>query len=89
MTSDAPAACPPRLAGLPDRLLAANVLTAAAVLALLAVHGAGQVWLIDAVMFAYGVSGQAAGVRHIWQVTELRQIVIAGTCMATVFGFTE
>jgi MFS family permease len=159
-------------------LLAANILTAAAVLVLLAVHGAGQVWLIDAVMFAYGVSGQvigpaqsalltvmvpaellpdanaalrtaqeglrlvgpltgaalfvavgphlivvidaatfafpvasllllrvrepaphpaeghwasqmAAGVRHIWQVTQLRQIVIAGTCMATVFGFTE
>jgi hypothetical protein len=148
------------------------------VLALLAVHGAGQVWLIYAVMFAYGVSGQvigpaqsalltvmvptellpdanaalrtvqqglqligpltgaalfvavgphaivvidaatfafpiasllllhvrepaphpteghwanqvAAGVRHIWQVVELRQIVIAGACMTTVFGFTE
>ncbi|HEX3964596.1 MAG TPA: MFS transporter [Trebonia sp.] len=159
-------------------LLAVNTLTAAAVLALLAVHGSGQVWLIDAVMFAYGVSGQvigpaqsalltvmvpaellpdanaalrtvqeglrlvgpltgaalfvvvgphvvvvidaatfafpvasllllhvrepaphpaegrwarqvAAGVRHIWQVAELRQIVIAGACMATVFGFTE
>ena len=27
--------------------------------------------------------------RHIWQVAELRQIVIAGACMATVFGFTE
>jgi MFS family permease len=159
-------------------LLVANTLTGVAVLALLAVHGAGQVWLIDAVMFAYGVSGQvigpaqsalltvmvpaellpdanaalrtaqeglrlvgpltgaalfvavgphvvtvldaatfafpvasllllrvheppphpaeghwasqvAAGVRHIRQVVELRQIVIAGTCMATVFGFTE
>ena len=34
-------------------LLAVNTLTAAAVLALLAVHGSGQVWLIDAVMFAY------------------------------------
>jgi MFS family permease len=159
-------------------LLVANTLTGVAVLALLAVHGVGQVWLIDAVMFAYGVSGQiigpaqsalltvmvpdelhpeanaalrtvqeglrlvgpltgaalfvvvgphvitvidaatfafpvasllllrthepaphpaeghwasqvGAGVRHIWQVVELRQIVIAGTCMATVFGFTE
>jgi MFS family permease len=28
-------------------------------------------------------------VRHIWQVAELRQIVIAGACMTTVFGFTE
>jgi MFS family permease len=159
-------------------LLAANTLTAAAVLALLAVHGPGQVWLIDAVMFAYGVSAQvmgpaqsalltvivpvelladanaafrtvqeglrlvgplagaalfvaagphviavidaatftfpvvsllllrvrepaphpaeghwasqvAAGVRHIWQAAELRQIVIAGACTTTVFGFTE
>ena len=30
-------------------------------MALLAVHGTGQVWLIDAVMFAYGVSGQVVG----------------------------
>jgi MFS family permease len=180
----APALLAPALGLLADRvrrwplLLAANTLTATAVLALLAVHGSGQVWLIDAVMFAYGVSGQvigpaqsalmtvmvpaellpdanaalrtvqeglrlvgpltgaalfvavgphvivvidaatfafpvasllllrlrepaprraedrwasqvAAGVRHIWQVAELRQIVIAGGCMATVFGFTE
>jgi MFS family permease len=180
----APALLAPVLGLLADRvrrrplLLAANALTAVAVLALLAVHGAGQVWLIYAVMFAYGVFGQvigpaqsalltvmvpvellpdanaalrtaqeglqlvgpltgaalfvavgphiiavidaatfvfpvasllllhvrepaphpaegrwasqvAAGVRHIWQVAELRQIVIAGACMTTVFGFTE
>jgi MFS family permease len=180
----APSLLAPALGLLADRvrrrplLLAANTLTAAAVLALLAVHGSGQVWLIDAVMFAYGVSAQvigpaqsalltvmvpaellpdanaalrtvqeglrlvgpltgaalfvaagphviavidaatfafpvasllllrvhepvphpaggrwasqvAAGVRHIWQVAELRQIVIAGACMTTVFGFTE
>src|SRR5258708_27778398 len=42
-------------------LLAANALTAVVVLALLAVHDAGQVWLIDAVMFAYGVCGQVIG----------------------------
>src|ERR1700722_11740997 len=33
-------------------LIATNALTAAAVLALLAVSGRGQVWVIDAVMFA-------------------------------------
>jgi Na+/melibiose symporter-like transporter len=180
----APALLAPALGLLADRvrrrplLLAVNIATAGAVLALLAVHGSGQVWLIDAVMFAYGVSGQvmgpaqsalltvmvpaellpdanaalrtaqeglrligpltgaalfvavgphiitvidaatfafpvasllllrvrepaphpaeghwasqvAAGVRHIWQVAKLRQIVIAGACAATVFGFTE
>jgi len=180
----APALLAPALGLLADRvrrrplLLSANIATAAAVLALLAVHGAGQVWLIDAVMFAYGVSAQvigpaqsalltvmvpaellpdanaalrtvqeglrlagpltgaalfvavgphviavidaatfafpvvsllllhvpepaphraaggwasqvAAGVRHIWKVAELRQIVIAGAAMTTVFGFTE
>jgi len=180
----APALLAPVLGLLADRvrrrplLLSANIATAAAVLALLAVHGAGQVWLIDAVMFAYGLSAQvigpaqsalltvmvpaeflpdanaalrtvqealrlvgpltgaalfvavgprviavidaatfafpvasllllrvrepaphspgsrwasqvAAGVRHIWQVAELRQIVIAGACMTTVFGFIE
>jgi len=37
-------------------LIATNAATGAAVLALLAVHGSGQVWLIDAVMFAYGLS---------------------------------
>ena len=37
-------------------LIAANAATGAVVLALLAVHGSGQVWLIDAVMFAYGLS---------------------------------
>lgn len=180
----APSLLAPGLGLLADRvrrrplLLAANTLTAAAVLALLAVHGAGQVWLIDAVMFAYGVSAQvigpaqsalltvmvpaellpdanaalrtvqeglrlagplagaalfvtvgphavavidaatfafpvasllllrvrepaphpaqgrwasqvAAGARHIWQVAELRQIVVAAACTTTVFGFAE
>jgi MFS family permease len=37
-------------------LIATNAATGIAVLALLAAHGAGQVWLIDAVMFAYGLS---------------------------------
>jgi MFS family permease len=37
-------------------LLAANTFTPVAVLALLAVRGPGQVWLIDAVMCAYGIS---------------------------------
>jgi MFS family permease len=37
-------------------LIATNAATGAAVLALLAVDGRGQVWLIDAVMFAYGLS---------------------------------
>ncbi len=37
-------------------LIATNAATGTAVLALLAVHGSGQVWLIDAVMFAYGLS---------------------------------
>jgi MFS family permease len=180
----APSLLAPALGLLADRvrrrplLLAANALTGAAVLALLAVHGSGQVWLIDAVMLAYGVSAQvigpaqsallpvmvpaeflpdanaalrtvqaglrlvgplagaalflavgphviaiidaatfafpvvsllllrvrepaphpaegrwasqmAAGVRHIWRVAELRQIVIAGACTTMVFGFAE
>jgi MFS family permease len=37
-------------------LLITNTATAVAVLALLAVGGRGQLWLIDAVMFAYGTS---------------------------------
>jgi MFS family permease len=37
-------------------LIATNAATGAAVLALLAVDGRGQVWLIDAVMVAYGLS---------------------------------
>ncbi len=37
-------------------LIGTNALTAVAVLALLAVGGRGQVWLIDAVMFGYGMS---------------------------------
>jgi len=58
----APSLLAPAVGLLADRvrrrplLLAANTLTAGAVLALLAVGGAGQVWLIDAVMFAYGIS---------------------------------
>jgi MFS family permease len=58
----APALLAPALGLLADRfrrrplLLATNTLTAGAVLALLAVGGPGQVWLIDAVMFAYGMS---------------------------------
>jgi MFS family permease len=58
----APSLLAPALGLLADRirrrplLLATNILTAGAVLALLAVGGAGQVWLIDAVMFAYGIS---------------------------------
>jgi MFS family permease len=180
----APALAAPALGLLADRvrrrhlLLTVNTLTAGVVLVLLIVHGAGQVWLIDAVMLAYGVSGQvvgpaqsalltvmvpgellpdanaalrtmqailglaaplagaglfvavgphaivvidaatfafpvasllllrvrepaprpteshwtsqvAAGVRHIWRVTELRQVVIAGACTTSVFGFAE
>ena len=58
----APSLLSPALGLLADRfrrrplLLATNILTAGAVLALLAVTGQGQVWLIDAVMFAYGMS---------------------------------
>lgn len=37
-------------------LIATNALTALSVLSLLAVGGAGQVWLIDVVMFIYGLS---------------------------------
>ena len=37
-------------------LIATNALTALAVLALLAVSGRGQVWVVDAVMFGYGLS---------------------------------
>jgi MFS family permease len=37
-------------------LLATNIVTSGAVLALLAVRSEGQVWLIDAVMLAYGIS---------------------------------
>jgi MFS family permease len=63
----APSVAAPALGLLADRtrrrplLLAANAATAIAVLALLAVHGRGQVWLIDAVMLAYGLSGQVTG----------------------------
>jgi MFS family permease len=63
----APALLAPALGLLADRvrrrplLLAANVLTAGAVLALLAAHGPGQVWLIDSVMLAYGASSQVMG----------------------------
>jgi Na+/melibiose symporter-like transporter len=180
----APALLAPALGLLADRvrrrplLLAVNVLTAGAVLALLAVHSPGQVWLIDGVMLAYGVSSQvmgpaqaallavmvpaellpdanaalrtvqeslrliaplagaglfvaagphviavidaasfafpvasllmlrvrepvpgpagagwasqvAAGVRHIWRIAELRQVLIAAACTTTVFGFAE
>jgi MFS family permease len=159
-------------------LIAANVLTGLAVLALLAVHGSAQVWLIYAVMVAYGLSytvlgsAQSAlltvmlpadllpdangalntiqqalrllgpiagaglfvalgahliaiidsatfgiavlslvllrvrerapqltherwrrkmmgGVHHIWGTVELRQVVVAGACTTTVFGFIE
>ena len=42
-------------------LIATNAFTAAAVLALLAVSGRGQVWVIDAVMFAYGLSSIVLG----------------------------
>jgi len=58
----APSLMAPVLGLLVDRvrrrplLLATNALTAGAVLALLAVSGTGQVWLIDAVMFVYGLS---------------------------------
>jgi MFS family permease len=58
----APSLLAPALGLLADRvrrrplLLAVNTLTAGAVLALLAVDGRGQVWLIDLVMFAYGLS---------------------------------
>jgi MFS family permease len=58
----APSLLAPALGLLADRvrrrtlLLVTNILTAGAVLALLAVAGPGQVWLIDTVMFAYGLS---------------------------------
>ena len=58
----APSLLAPALGLLADRvrrrplLLTVNTLTAGAVLALLAVEGRGQVWLIDLVMFAYGLS---------------------------------
>jgi MFS family permease len=42
-------------------LIATNAATALAVLALLAVSGRGQVWVIDAVMFAYGLSNILLG----------------------------
>lgn len=159
-------------------LIATNALTGAAVLALLTVNQSGQVWLIDAVMFAYGASytvlGPAqsalltvmvpadvlpdanavqqttqqalrlvgplvgaglfvavgphviaiidsvtfaiavlsllvlrvheplprptpgrwtsqmtAGIHHIWQTVQLRQVVCAGACSTIVFGFAE
>lgn len=63
----APSLLAPALGLLADRirrrplLLVVNAATAGAVLALLAVHGPGQVWLIDAVMLAYGVSAQVIG----------------------------
>jgi len=180
----APALLAPVLGLLADRvrrrplLLAVNVLTAGAVVTLLAAHGPGQVWLIDSVMLAYGVSSQvmgpaqsalltvmvpaellpdanaalrtvqeslrlaaplagaglyvtagphviaiidaasfafpvasllllrvrepvpkpseagwasqvAAGARHIWRITELRQVLIAAACTTMVFGFAE
>jgi MFS family permease len=159
-------------------LIATNAITGVAVLVLLAVHGPGQVWLIDLVMFTYGLSygvlGPAqsalltvmvpadlladangalnsaqqvmrligpligaglfvavgahviaiidagtfavpvitlfmlrvsepppqpavahwtrqvvAGVRHVWQTVQLRQVIAAGAATTTVFGFTE
>ena len=42
-------------------LIGTNAMTAVAVLALLAVNGRGQVWVIDAVMFAYGLSNILLG----------------------------
>jgi MFS family permease len=42
-------------------LIGANALTAVAVLALLAVNGRGQVCVVDAVMFAYGLSSIVLG----------------------------
>lgn len=42
-------------------LIAANILTGLAVLALLSAHGPGQVWLIDAIMVAYGLSYTVLG----------------------------
>jgi MFS family permease len=42
-------------------LLAVNLLAAAAVLPLLAVHGRGDVWLIYAVMFVYGAANAVIG----------------------------
>jgi MFS family permease len=158
-------------------LIVTNALTAGAVLLLLFVHDAGDVWLVDAVMFGYGLSytvlGPAqsalltvmlpselladangalrtaqeslrlvgplvgaglfaavgahpiaiidaatfavpivsllalriveppppaaerwraqtvAGIRHVWRTAELRHVVIAAACAATVFGFEE
>lgn len=160
-------------------LIVTNIGTAASVLALLTVSGPGRVWVIDAVMLAYGVSysvlGSAqcalltvmvpaellpdangalrttqellrlvgplagaglfvavgphviavidaatftfpvisllalrvreepaarpatghlvpqltAGARHIWHTVELRQVITAGACTTTVFGFAE
>ncbi|MGH3208696.1 MAG: MFS transporter [Trebonia sp.] len=58
----APALLAPASGLLADRvrrrplLIATNALTAVAVLALLAVGGRGQVWVVDAVMFGYGLS---------------------------------
>ncbi|MFF0252004.1 MFS transporter [Micromonospora zamorensis] len=58
----APVLAGPWLGGLLDRaprrplVIAVNLLLAAALLALLAVHGPGQTWLIFAVSCAYGVS---------------------------------
>jgi MFS family permease len=42
-------------------LIATNALTAVAVLALLAVSGRDQVWVVDAVMFGYGLSAIVLG----------------------------
>ena len=58
----APSLLAPLLGLLVDRvrrrslLIATNTITALVVLSLLAVAGRGQVWLIDMVMFAYGLS---------------------------------
>jgi MFS family permease len=42
-------------------LICANLLAAALVLLILLVHGRGSMWLVFAVMFAYGVVGSAMG----------------------------
>ncbi|MER5641459.1 MFS transporter [Kitasatospora sp. NPDC002227] len=60
-------------------LIAANLGTAALVLPLLLVHDAGQVWLVYAVMFGYGLSAAVIGPAQ----TSLQQAVLAPELLGT------
>jgi MFS family permease len=63
-------------------LITTNALSGAAVLVVLLVHGAGQVWLIDAVMFAYGVSYSVLGPAQ----SALLTVVVPGDLLPAANG---